>query len=47
MAALTVPYSERIDQNKRKSIPEVTAALGAAARNISERLGGGKGSTLG
>jgi DNA-binding IclR family transcriptional regulator len=46
MAALTVPYSERIDQNKRKSIPEVTAALGASARNISERLGGGKGSTL-
>jgi DNA-binding IclR family transcriptional regulator len=47
MAALTVPYSERIDQNKRKSIPEVTAALGASARNISERLGGGKGSSLG
>jgi hypothetical protein len=43
MAALTVPYAERIDQNQRKSIPEVTSALGSAARNISEKLGGSKG----
>lgn len=46
MAALTVPYAERIDQNQRKSIPEVTAALGAAARNISEKVGGIKGALL-
>lgn len=43
LAALTVPYAERIDQNQRKSIPEVTAALGAAARHITEKVGGGKG----
>lgn len=47
IAALTVPYAERIDQNQRKSIPEVTASLGAAARNISEKIGGSKGTTLG
>lgn len=40
LAALTVPYAERIDQNQRKSIPEVTAALGSAARNISGKVGG-------
>ena len=40
LAALTVPYAERIDQNQRKSIPEVTASLGAAARTLSEKLGG-------
>ncbi len=40
IAALTVPYSERIDQTQRKSIPEVTQALGVAARTLSERLGG-------
>lgn len=40
LAALTVPYAERIDQNQRKSIPEVTAALGLAARNVSEKMGG-------
>jgi DNA-binding IclR family transcriptional regulator len=40
LAALTVPYSERIDENQRKSIPEVTAALGAAARTLSEKIGG-------
>jgi DNA-binding IclR family transcriptional regulator len=39
-AAITVPYAERIDQSDRKSIPEVTQALGAAARMLSERLGG-------
>jgi len=40
LAAMTVPYAERIDQNQRKSIPEVTATLGAAARSLSERIGG-------
>jgi DNA-binding IclR family transcriptional regulator len=40
IAALTVPYSERIDQRLRKSIPEVTEALGAAARVLSQRVGG-------
>ena len=40
LAALTVPYAERIDQNQRKSIPEVTAALSLAARAISTKVGG-------
>lgn len=40
IAALTVPYAERLDQNQRKSIPEVTEALGAAARTLSARVGG-------
>jgi DNA-binding IclR family transcriptional regulator len=40
IAALTVPYSERIDQRLRKSIPEVTAALGAASLVLSQRVGG-------
>ena len=40
IAALTVPYAERLDQSQRKSIPEVTEALGAAARTLSARIGG-------
>lgn len=40
IAALTVPYAERIDQIRRKSIPEVTEALGLAARTLSTRIGG-------
>lgn len=40
IAALTVPYAERIDQTQRKPIPEVTEALGAAARALSARVGG-------
>jgi DNA-binding IclR family transcriptional regulator len=40
IAALTVPYAERIDQMQRKSIPEVTEALGTAARTLSARVGG-------
>jgi DNA-binding IclR family transcriptional regulator len=42
IAALTVPYAERIDQSQsqRKSVPEVTEALGAAARTLSARIGG-------
>jgi DNA-binding IclR family transcriptional regulator len=40
IAALTVPYAERIDQLQRKSILEVTEALRHAARALSERVGG-------
>ncbi len=40
IAALTVPYAERIDQIQRKSIPEVTESLGRAARTLSARIGG-------
>jgi DNA-binding IclR family transcriptional regulator len=40
MAALTVPYAERIDQRQRKRIPEVQKILGAAARTLTERIGG-------
>jgi DNA-binding IclR family transcriptional regulator len=40
IAALTVPYAERIDQIQRKSIPEVTETLGRAARMLSARIGG-------
>lgn len=40
IAALTVPYAERLDQIQRKSIPEVTDALGLAARTLSSRIGG-------
>lgn len=40
IAALTVPYAERIDQSLRKSIPEVIEALGVAARHLSARIGG-------
>ena len=40
IAALTVPYAERIDQVQRKSIPEVTESLGRAARALSARIGG-------
>jgi DNA-binding IclR family transcriptional regulator len=40
IAALTVPYAERIDQTQRRSIPEVTDALDVAARTLSSRIGG-------
>lgn len=40
IAALTVPYAERLDQVQRKSIPEVTETLGKAARMLSTRIGG-------
>ena len=40
MAALTVPYAERIDQRQRKMIPEVQRVLGKAARTLTERIGG-------
>lgn len=41
LAALTVPYAERIDQVQRKSIPEVTEALRLAAHTLTRRIGGG------
>jgi len=40
MAALTIPYAERIDQVQRPSIPQVTEALGLAAKALSSRIGG-------
>lgn len=40
IAALTVPYSERLDHHQRKSIPEVTQALGDAAQSLTARVGG-------
>jgi DNA-binding IclR family transcriptional regulator len=40
IAALTVPYSERIDQSTRKSIADVTKALGLASAQLSARMGG-------
>jgi DNA-binding IclR family transcriptional regulator len=39
LAALTVPYAERLDQRSRKSVPEIEVALGRAARALSERMG--------
>lgn len=39
MAALTVPYAERIDQTQRKTIGEVVESLGAATRLLSQRVG--------
>jgi DNA-binding IclR family transcriptional regulator len=41
LAALTVPYAERIDQVQRQSIPQVTDALALAARTLTRRIGGG------
>jgi len=40
IACLTVPYTERIDQVREKTIPEVTEALGETARMLSARIGG-------
>jgi hypothetical protein len=34
--------AERLDQSQRKSIPHVTSVLAAAARTLSERIGGKK-----
>lgn len=44
LAAMTVPFAERIDQDRRKSVPEVTEALAAAASILSQRVGGAGGS---
>lgn len=40
IAAITAPYAERIDQSQRKTIPEVQAILGIAARELTSRIGG-------
>jgi DNA-binding IclR family transcriptional regulator len=40
IAALTVPFAERIDQTQRTSIPQVHEALALAARNLSLKIGG-------
>lgn len=40
IAALTVPYAERIDQVHRKSIVMIEDLLGASARTLTTRVGG-------
>jgi DNA-binding IclR family transcriptional regulator len=40
IAALTVPYAERIDQAQRKPITMVEEMLGETARELSRRIGG-------
>lgn len=40
IAALTVPYSERIDQRGRKTIAQAQVHLGEAAKLLSSRVGG-------
>jgi DNA-binding IclR family transcriptional regulator len=40
IAALTVPYAERIDQTQRKSIAEVRVALGEATELLTQRMVG-------
>ena len=42
IAALTVPYAERIDQTHRISVSTVEKILGDAARLLSARMGGAK-----
>jgi DNA-binding IclR family transcriptional regulator len=39
LAALTVPYAERLDEPERKTIADVERALGQASRRLSERMG--------
>ena len=39
IAALTVPYAERLDERHRVTVPKVEAALGKAARTLAERIG--------
>jgi DNA-binding IclR family transcriptional regulator len=40
IAALTVPYAERIDRRESKSLTQAQRALGDAARELSLRIGG-------
>lgn len=40
IAALTVPYAERIDQIHRKPVAVVEKRLGEAAQSLTDRLGG-------
>ncbi len=39
IAALTVPYAERLDQDSRKTVSDVETALGRAANVLSRRMG--------
>jgi DNA-binding IclR family transcriptional regulator len=39
LAALTVPYADRLDQSSRTTVLDVEVALGKAARALSERMG--------
>lgn len=39
IAALTVPYAERLDRGDRKTVSDVEVALGQAAKALSERMG--------
>lgn len=43
IAALTVPYAERIDLVHRKPVTAVEEVLGTAARTLTARLGGAAG----
>jgi DNA-binding IclR family transcriptional regulator len=45
IAALTVPFAERLDQVGRRSISDAREALGVAARLLSARLGGALSAT--
>jgi DNA-binding IclR family transcriptional regulator len=40
IAALTVPYADRIDQRGRKSLKQVEGILGEAASQLTARLSG-------
>jgi DNA-binding IclR family transcriptional regulator len=40
IAALTVPYADRVDQSGRKSLKDVEAILGGAANQLTSRLSG-------
>ncbi|SFU17235.1 IclR family transcriptional regulator [Mesorhizobium sp. YR577] len=44
VAALTVPYAERLDQPDRKTIADVEKALSRSAKALSERMGWREGS---
>lgn len=44
IAALTVPYAERLDPLKARSIKDVETSLEVAARELSRRVGGRLGS---
>jgi DNA-binding IclR family transcriptional regulator len=46
IAALTVPYAERLDLDNRKTVSDVEVALGRAARVLSERMGWREGGSL-
>lgn len=43
LAALTVPYADRVDLQGRKSAKQVEAVLGAAAQMLTERVSGRQG----